>query len=976
MLCFSKLSILSCTLQLNQSYGSDDLDVYPNYDSPSRVKETLSPSRTWAQRVMVQPPTLNPSLLESQQPQHAQQLRAVLGGKSAHPVVAPMSGSPRHLYPTSYKDAVSRNIKGTYVLIPDGPPVSFEATLPLLAPSQPIPSHLAFTNPPPLYSNITSTILRGKLRLHDKHSFGHLQPHLEFTSNITFQQICCILFKSDTLEPERLEPILASDSSYQQLYHAMTSRRPLASTFVPTSGDIVNLAIACDFYIPLIISCLRGEYTGDYRDPFAIVSILREHNCPEHILNDILRVFTVGAPAQFKFNSSSHNLTPFITYGNHSSANKHIDIAWETITKELDRSYAFALPDWTIPFIPHLHLSPLGILIKEGKKPRIIIDHSFEPTLDTICVNRMHHITNEIAIEYGSSMMRHLIRIANLRISYPTAPLYLFDTDVTGAFRHVKYNPFIASAFSYSANGRVLIPTAQDFGSTTSPSNYEPLALGHAWLSQAYSSPDHSHLLSKHKSYLDMIHFDHPESHTIASLMPDPLNQGVHVLEMISNTLHIPHVDDNLMADILDRIKQAIVASAESCFTIFGDRCDHIRPCPLSLEKLKQGSCSPIRTQLGISINTNLLTVGLPVDKHLKIQHQMEAFHLRRKCCSILEGATLLGLLEHIGTYLPWFRHVYGNIRASFNDALRKSNINIERSDAYINCLNAITHLEGSDLVHHLKHLARMKAKAIYKAGGNKDAIRITFDFRQDLNLILALSSDIHLWTTPIPHIIPRTPDYTAFCDSCSYGAGGYSPELGFMWHIFWPKKVTAKCIDVALPSMDESNTHINLLEYASILITYAIAQCTLRDHPSLRHHSYPTLRIHTDNTTAQCWTYKAASSADKGAKDLARINCSLQLGACLGLHAVHIKGDDNFIADDISRIANDSPFAPQLQTIVHRHNVLQSCSLYPVPPNLFSVLSGLLSSTTDRPIVTWKKVDRQIIPVCDFIKNGRGLLD
>jgi hypothetical protein len=84
----------------------------------------------------------------------------------------------------------------------------------------------------------------------------------------------------------------------------MTSRRPLASTFVPTSGDIVNLAIACDFYIPLIISCLRGEYTGDYRDPFAIVSILREHNCPEHILNDILRVFTVGAPAQFKFNSS------------------------------------------------------------------------------------------------------------------------------------------------------------------------------------------------------------------------------------------------------------------------------------------------------------------------------------------------------------------------------------------------------------------------------------------------------------------------------------------------------------------------------------------------------------------------------------------------------------------------------------------------------------------------------------------------
>ena len=423
---------------------------------------------------MVRPPTLNSSLFTSQQPQHAQQYQAVLGGKSDQTMAATMPGSPRLLYPTSYKDAVSRNIKGTYVLTPDGPPVSFEASLLLLATSQPIPSHLAFTNPPPLYSNITSTILRGKLRLHDKLSFGHLQPHLEFTCNITFQQICCILFKAATLEQECLQQILASDSSYQQLYHAMTSSTTQAWTFDSSNANILDLAIACDFYIPLIISCLRGEYTGDYRDPLAITSILREHNCPEHIFKDILRVFTVGAPAQFKFNSSSTNLTPFITYGNHSSANKHLDIAWEAITKELDRSYAFALPDWTIPFIPHLHLSPLGILIKEGKKPRIIIDHSFEPTLDTICVNRMHHITDEIAIEYGSSMMRHLIRIANLRISYPTSPLYLFDTDVTGAFRHVKYNPFIASAFSYSANGRVLIPTAQDFGSTTSPSNYEP----------------------------------------------------------------------------------------------------------------------------------------------------------------------------------------------------------------------------------------------------------------------------------------------------------------------------------------------------------------------------------------------------------------------------------------------------------------------------------------------------------------------
>jgi len=269
-----------------------------------------------------------------------------------------------------------------------------------------------------------------------------------------------------------------------------------------------------------------------------------------------------------------------------------------------------------------------------------------------------------------------------------------------------------------------------------------------------------------------------------------------------------------------------------------------------------------------------------------------------------------------------------------------------------------------------------MKAKAIYTMGGHHPNVRITTAFRQDLNLILALASDITLWTTPIPHIIPRTPDYTAFCDSCSYGAGGYCPELGFMWHFFWPKPVINQCGDVDVPFQETSNTHINLLEYASILITYAIAQRILRDDSTLATHSYPTLRVHTDNTTAQCWTYKAASSVDRGAKDLARINCALQLGASLGLHAVHIKGEDNFIADDISRITNDLHVLSQLQTLTHRHAALQNCKLYPVPRNLSLLLCGLLSSTMDRQTVTWRKVERRLIPDCAFFKNGRDLLD
>jgi len=275
-----------------------------------------------------------------------------------------------------------------------------------------------------------------------------LQPHANIGGNFTL--------------PTSNTATLPSSTSFPTSYKDAVLRN--------IKGQRVRSRIGLRFYFPLIISCLRGEYTGDYRNPLAIIATLRKHHCPNYIINDIHRVLTVGAPAQFKYKSTTTNLSPFIKYGNHSSVTNNTDIVKQAITKELDRSYAIALPAWTIPFIPHLHLSPLGIVIKEGKKPRLVIDHSFEPTLDTICVNRMHHLTTEIAIEYGSAMMRHLIRIANLRISFPSSKIYLFDTDVTGAFRHVKYNLFVASAFSYTATGWIVLPTAQDFGSTTSPS--------------------------------------------------------------------------------------------------------------------------------------------------------------------------------------------------------------------------------------------------------------------------------------------------------------------------------------------------------------------------------------------------------------------------------------------------------------------------------------------------------------------------
>ena len=72
--------------------------------------------------------------------------------------------------------------------------------------------------------------------------------------------------------------------------------------------------------------------------------------------------------------------------------------------------------------------------------------------------------------------MRHLTQIWNLRISYPLEDILLWDDDVTGDFRHGKFNPEIIGAFAFVILKLLIIPFGLQFGCTFSPTNFEPLA--------------------------------------------------------------------------------------------------------------------------------------------------------------------------------------------------------------------------------------------------------------------------------------------------------------------------------------------------------------------------------------------------------------------------------------------------------------------------------------------------------------------
>jgi hypothetical protein len=852
------------------------------------------------------------------------------------------------------------------------------------------------TVPPQTYAEfLKNTIRKGKFLLHSKSSFGGATCELTFTREPDFFNILIHILNSHFLPNQSLASISATCSGcnhfirtyndFQRhprdisvLYHPTVPRHELGDAFL-------QLAFAANLDIPVMLSCLRGEYSGDYRDSAKIITILSNQGCPTNLLSDISRVLTKGAPATFKSHSTKENFYSYLAYGNHSSASDTKTTLTTSTNKEIDRAYAVPLPAWLTPFIPNIHVSPLGLLEKTGKKPRLIIDHSYQPQENELTpssstsINQMHGITHETPLQYGSTMLRHLIRLYNLRISHPKDIIYLFDDDISAAFRHVKYNLFVAGAFSSIANNTLLIPCAQTFGSNTSPSNYETLALTRAHLSEVYSNSAHENLLILHKAYLDLVRWaDENDTATRCihtTCVKDSLNQGVLVDGQPSNTKHYPFVDDTLYADLKRRILQAMAASIEACFTIFGARNDTLRPCPLSLEKFVETKCSPIRQQLGIIINTNTMCISIPPSKLTSLDKLInETFHQHRKQIKVLEGATLLGNLDHLASHIPWFRHTYLSIRSSFNAAISHLHRAAEESDTYISLLGQCERLSGTQLIHHQRFLSKWMASQVYYT--NRDVrINLTIPLQNDLALLRTLTSNRSLWITPIPHIIPRTPSFIAYCDSCLTGAGGYSPDLNFFWTIQWPS------YDSTVDDLTGDRTHINILEYLAILITYALSQRCLRSNPTLAPDSYPTVLIHSDNTTAVSWAHKTISSTDPIAKHAARLACLLQLNARLGLTVTYIEGDKNGVSDALSRMFThqNSPlfsFSDQLQSLQETLPQLQNCTHSHLPPNLFSLVTQMLSRRADKLVLEWKAISKHSTQDKSSISDGWNLLD
>ena len=141
----------------------------------------------------------------------------------------------------------------------------------------------------------------------------------------------------------------------------------------------VRLLTACavhyDLDFGLVTRYPGGEYTAEWRDVKKIISIFKPFVAPE-VLGQMERILTTGCPSYFNWEEDATNKHAFVSRRNLPSVAQHGELAVKTLRKEVRNSHLIPMARWVCTCSPWGRHVPQKILIKPGKKPRLMWDGS------------------------------------------------------------------------------------------------------------------------------------------------------------------------------------------------------------------------------------------------------------------------------------------------------------------------------------------------------------------------------------------------------------------------------------------------------------------------------------------------------------------------------------------------------------------------------------------------------------------------
>jgi hypothetical protein len=726
-----------------------------------------------------------------------------------------------------------------------------------------------------------------------------------------------------------------------------------------------------------VVRWIGGPHVAAHRDVDASLTFLRG-KITLVTYDHLERIWRTGVPALCNAEASHANFQEYLAYGNHSSMDEEPEMTLRTLIKESSRGYCLLFDRRMVHFTLNCHLTPNGLIDISNpyKNPRPVFDSSFRPKAWCSGINDWTTKTTEPPLHFGLSFMKAITWLYNMRISYPHDEIYPADDDVSGAFRHGKYNPNVVAMHSCVIQGRMVCATGSTFGDNTSPGNFEPIADARKELAiNLWPNKDTVELA---RPYLPPIKLAPPPTAAeVAQFVPaesDALNPGVFV-----NGRRLPpqfdhHVDDNLYADVGEHLLQTVSASVLALYYILGFPEPNV-PNPLSMDKLDT-SYTHQRKELGTGTDTRKMEVTILEPKRAQMIEQLVPWITRTEF-NLRDISSLHGSLESLTRYIKWARPLFFALQNAIRLELTQRYYFLKRWYGTSNRASSIANELPSALLHRLTGLiASDKAKFLWSNGTQ---MTMTAAIRNSLIVILAsLQNPSHRWAQPIGFIIERVHHFKSIGDASGLAGGAYCKLLKFWFDIRWSPRVRNS---IALPSTHKDYIHINSLEFIVMILQLAAVivrlEAPLHEQQALFPSGVPAQPILlslTDNTAAKKWSNKVTSKSLQG-QQLIGIVAELLRTRNIGLNAQHIPGVKNVLADYISRPTDLTLSHSARSEQIFRMNASVRTWDYFLPsPELLQCISCALYSKPIQGLPSLPKNLGRFVPAGSTISCGATL--
>ena len=791
-----------------------------------------------------------------------------------------------------------------------------------------------------------------------------------FSTEREFRHVWIYLYKSHFLREDELNALFDAYTPASLLWvlmkdHELVDFRPLRDP-IPQNmspGAVMHwlsqMFTACLLHYNLEISAavryVGHIHTGSHRDWNLLESFLRAAQADATLIGNIRRVYIDGCPNKVNAYSSAKNVRAYAEYGNHPSVYQHLELTKKAIQKDVVRQYTLPANPALSPFIPDTQRIPQGMVVLPGKNPRQICDESFHPKLDSMAVNDWTDKRTEPDIIFPESFMKFLTWIWNLRITYPDQEIYIGDDDVSGAFRHAKWNPNVIGMHSFMLLGFLFFATGQTFGGNTCPPNFEVMAISRMLIAR-YLWKLRSTIAKAAKYLPTIIKAPVPTPEELAKFTPasrDSINTGV--LEPDGSRRPPPfnhHVDDCLYADVGAFLVQTISASVLALYIVLGfpDPSRGIRDC-VSWEKF-QSEFTHQRKTLGWVIDSRRMTVALPDSKRDALIEAIDEV-LRNPSLTLRQIAQLLGHIGNATTVKRDMKCAYFNLQRLMRVLLYQR---YHAAQGYMrrhNIKEKILRRLPKQFKHRLDNIISQQVASFLWDSGNK--------FKLDSRSIRELrrirkSLKTERWEIFIPQLIPRDPHFQSQGDASQIGGGAVSQSLAYWFRVVWSPDIVAR---MNLAPSDPMFVHINALEFTVVILQVAAAITFFEVYGNMDScqlpafllaqfpdglPAFPVLEPGTDNKASKSWTNNARTTSDM-ARALVHIFGQLLRITTMVCNSKYIPGVANIVPDFISRPDQIESHPLLLQQTFQRLPWMKTLSFFQPSPELVSVLHSSLCS-------------------------------